>query len=71
MAAALVAAPALAQDMSILDIEGDGMVSLVERIAVYPGMTKESVTQADTNADGMLGGAEPTAVAGTIIPTEG
>lgn len=73
IAAVLVAAPALAQDMSTLDADGDGMVSMEEMTAVYPDMTEDSFTQADANADGMLDEAELQAAveAGTITPTEG
>ena len=69
---ALVAAPVLAQDMTTMDTDGDGMLSMEEMQATMPDMTEDTFTQVDTNADGMIDQAEYDAgvEAGTIT-TEG
>ena len=70
--AALVAVPALAQDMATMDTDADGMLSMEEMTASMPDMTEETFTSVDTNADGMIDEAEYQAAvdAGTIT-TEG
>ena len=70
--AALVAVPALAQDMATMDTDADGMLSMEEMTASMPDMTEETFTAVDTNADGMIDEAEYQAAvdAGTIT-TEG
>ncbi len=68
IAAALVAAPALAQDMMSMDMDGDSMISMEEMTAANPAMTEEMFTSVDTNGDGMIDQAEYDAgvEAGTI-----
>ena len=65
---ALVAAPALAQDMTSMDTDGDGMLSMEEMQTTMPDMSEDMFTQVDTNADGMIDQAEYDAgvEAGTI-----
>ena len=70
--AAVIALPAMAQDMATMDTDADGMLSMEEMTASMPDMTEETFTSVDTNADGMLDEAEYQAGvdAGTIT-TEG
>lgn len=63
----LIAAPALAQD-TLIDTDGDGMVSWDELQAALPDATEEAFTAADVDADGMLTAEELLAAqdAGTL-----
>jgi hypothetical protein len=52
-AAALVASPLVAQSADI-DLNGDGMYSYPELMAVMPEMTEDAFAALDTSGDGLL-----------------
>lgn len=73
LVATLAAAPALAQEISDLDADGDGLVTYEEMVAVAPTATQESYAAIDTNTDGLVDEAELAAAveAGLIGPNQG
>ncbi|MBK5933101.1 EF hand domain-containing protein [Rhodovulum imhoffii] len=50
-AVVLAAGAAVAQ---VEDVDGDGVYSLDEILAVYPDLTEETFAEIDTNADGVV-----------------
>jgi hypothetical protein len=62
------AVPALAQDAAI-DINGDGMYSYPELMAVMPDMSEDAFATLDASGDGLLDADEIAAgVAAGILP---
>lgn len=55
--ASLMAASAVAQDLAI-DVNGDGMYSYPELLAVMPEMSEEDFTLLDADGDGLLNADE-------------
>lgn len=39
---------------TVKDADGNGVYSMEELVAAYPGLTQEDFTAADTNADGAI-----------------
>ena len=73
-AAALLAAPAIAQEVDMaLDTNGDGMFSFPELAAGYPDLTDEQFTVMDVTGDGLLDSLEvgEAVAAGMITPSGG
>ncbi len=62
------AAGALAQDMTDLDVDGSGGLSMVELQVGYPTLTEDEFAVIDANGDGAVDEAEMTAAteAGTL-----
>lgn len=48
-------------DMSTLDADGDGLVTVEELQAAYPEVTADQFSEIDTNADGAVDDAEMSA----------
>ena len=71
-AAALVAGAATAQDAAI-DVDGDGMYSFPELLAVMPEMTDAEFTTMDVSGDGLLDAVEIAAAteAGVLPASDG
>lgn len=63
-----LASAGFAQSATEVDANGDGMMSMGEVQAVFPDVTEENFSAADTNGDGALDEAEMTAAqeAGTL-----
>jgi hypothetical protein len=45
---------AIAQDVTPIDTDGDGMISPEELMAAFPDVNEDVFTAADMNGDGML-----------------
>lgn len=60
--------PALAQDMTVEDANGDGVYSMEELQAAYPDLTEDQFKLIDANADGSVDADELAAAqeAGTL-----
>ena len=66
---ALVATPLMAQSADI-DINGDGMYSYPELMAVLPTMTEDDFAALDSSGDGLLDADEIAAgVAAGVLPS--
>lgn len=64
-----LAAPTWAADVSELDTDGDGVVTLEELQAAYPEIAAEDFAVMDTNADGVLDDEELSAAQGAgLLP---
>ncbi|WP_333713689.1 hypothetical protein [Yoonia sp.] len=67
-AAAMAASPLFAQSADI-DLNGDGMYSYPELMAVMPELTEEDFAELDTSGDGLLDAEEIAAgVSAGILP---
>lgn len=67
---ALSTTAAFAQSMAELDADGDGAASMAEVQALFPDVTEEAFTAADTDGDGMLNEEELTAAQDAgVIPS--
>ncbi|PVA11456.1 calcium-binding protein [Pelagivirga sediminicola] len=68
-----LAATAAFADMSAIDTNGDGLVTMDEIQAAYPEVTAEQFSEIDTNGDGAVDDAEMSAAqdAGLLPATEG
>jgi hypothetical protein len=66
--AGFAALPALAQDVTVTDADGNGTYSLEELMVAYPTLTAEVYATIDTNADGAIDAEELAAAqeAGTL-----
>ena len=53
-AAALLSAPAFAQDTEVTDTDGDGVFSMEELLVTYPTLTMETFEEIDANDDGAI-----------------
>ncbi|NDW54070.1 EF-hand domain-containing protein [Aliiroseovarius sp. PrR006] len=71
LTSAIVLTAATAAFAEGLDANGDGMVTIEETVAMYPDVTAETFSTADTNDDGVLDAEELAAAqeAG-LIPNE-
>lgn len=71
LTSAIVLTAATAAFAEGLDANGDGMVTIEETVAMYPDVTVEAFSEADTNDDGVLDAEELAAAqeAG-LIPNE-
>ena len=67
LALAALTSPAFAQ--TVLDLDGDGSVSLEELQAAYPEMGEDRFAEIDTDEDGALSAEEiEAAVAAGLLP---
>jgi hypothetical protein len=62
--AVVVSAPALAGDKSKLDTNRDGKIDIAEAQAANPDWSKDQLTKADANGDGVISDAEWNALPG-------
>ena len=70
MATAMVGTLAFAATMEDIDVNTDGLITFEEVTALYPDVTEDAFTIADTNADGMIDAEELAAAqeAGVLPP---